>query len=306
MILGSPCCPLARDLYEGDAGFGDNNWWLGMKFRFADVVRTGLFLLFAGILTACSGDKKEELQYVERPVESIYNQAVDELAKKRYLKSALLFDEVERQHPYSVWARRSMLMSAYAYYEINKYDDATNAAERFIALHPGNADVAYAYYLIAISHYEQITDVGRDQKRTEEAYKALQDVVRRFPTSEYSRDARLKLDMTRDHLAGKEMTVGRYYLKRHNYIAAINRFRTVIEKYQTTSHAAEALHRLTEAYLAMGIVNEAQTAAAVLGHNYPGSDWYNDSYVLLTKADLEPVENKKSWISRAWNTVKFF
>lgn len=263
-------------------------------------------LSLCGSLMIGCAQKEEELTYIEMPVESIYNRAVDELAQGRFNRSALYFDEVERQHPYSVWARRSMLMSSYSYYASNKYDEAINAAERFITLHPGNANVVYAYYMVAVSHYEQISDVGRDQKKTEEAYAALQEVIRRFPGTEYAKDARLKLDMTRDHLAGKEMAVGRFYQHRQNHIAAINRFRNVIETYQTTSHAEEALHRLTESYMAMGVVSEAQTAAAVLGHNYPGGDWYDDSYALLKKKNLQPLEAQDSWISRAWRTIKVF
>lgn len=254
-------------------------------------------------VTGCAGMGAKDVKYIERPVEEIYNTALKELQKGRYFQAAEQFDEVERQHPYSVWARRSMLMAAYSNYQINEYDKAILAAQRFISLHPGNRDVVYAYYLVAISYYEQISDVGRDQKITAEALRALTEVVRRFPTSDYARDARLKIDLTNDHLAGKEMEIGRYYLKQHEYLAAINRFRIVVEFFQTTSHVPEALHRLTESYVALGIIDEAQSAAAVLGHNYPGSDWYQDSYSLLTGKDIRPVENKKSWISRAFDGV---
>ncbi len=256
-------------------------------------------------LSACGGDD-DEIEYVEREVETIYNMAVDKMTDKNYREAAMFFDEVERQHPYSVWARRSMLMSAYSYYQSNKYTDAIGAAERFIALHPGNRDAPYAYYLIAISYYEQISDVGRDQEMTYEAMEALEEVVRRYPASEYARDARLKIDMTRDHLAGKEMDVGRYYLNQGHMIAAINRFRTVVEEYETTTHTPEALHRLTEAYLSLGIAFEAQTAAAVLGHNYPGSDWYQDSYALLTSQGMAPQASERSWLSRTIDTVNVF
>lgn len=254
-------------------------------------------------VTGCAGMGAKDVKYIERPVEEIYNTALKELQKGRYFQAAEQFDEVERQHPYSVWARRSMLMAAYSNYQINEYDKAILAAQRFISLHPGNRDVVYAYYLVAISYYEQISDVGRDQKITAEALRALTEVVRRFPTSDYARDARLKIDLTNDHLAGKEMEIGRYYLKQNEYLAAINRFRIVVESFQTTSHVPEALHRLTESYVALGIIDEAQSAAAVLGHNYPGSDWYQDSYSLLTGKDIRPVENKKSWISRAFDGV---
>ncbi|MEQ1889797.1 MAG: outer membrane protein assembly factor BamD [Alphaproteobacteria bacterium] len=255
------------------------------------------------VLTGCAGIGAKEIKYIERPVEEIYNTAMAELQRGRYFQAAEQFDEVERQHPYSVWARRSMLMAAYSNYQINEYDKAILAAQRFISLHPGNRDVVYAYYLVAVSHYEQISDIGRDQKITAEALRSLTEVVRRFPASDYARDARLKIDLTNDHLAGKEMEIGRYYLKQNEYLAAINRFRTVVEYFQTTTHVPEALHRLTECYVALGIIAEAQSAAAVLGHNYPGSDWYQDSYALLTGKDIRPVENKKSWISKAFSGI---
>lgn len=254
-------------------------------------------------LSACSSDDSEDLAYVERPVEELYNEAVDEMESGNYYAAAPLFDEVERQHPYSIWARRAILMAAFSHYQVNQYDSAIIAAQRYIALHPGNPNVGYAYYLVAQSFYEQITDVARDQRTTERALASLQEVVRRFPDSEYARDARLKIDLTLDHLAGKEMHIGRWYLNRSQYVAAINRFRTVIVRYQTTTHTAEALHRLTEAYMALGVAHEAQTAAAVLGYNYPGSEWYEYSYALLANDGLQPLENESSWISRAWNSV---
>ncbi|MFP6777311.1 MAG: outer membrane protein assembly factor BamD [Alphaproteobacteria bacterium] len=252
------------------------------------------------ILAACAGDDAE---YQERTVEQLYNSAMDELLDRSYVEAAKGFDEVERQHPYSVWATRAQIMSAYAYYKNNDYDESIISASRFIQLHPGHRDVAYAYYLNAVSYYEQISDVGRDQGLTERALASLEELVRRFPNTPYARDARLKIDLTRDHLAGKEMNIGRYYLDHANYIASLNRFRRVIESYQTTSHVAEALHRLTEAYLALGVSQEAQTAAAVLGHNFPGSEWYLDSYALLEGVDLRPEADEESWISRAFNSI---
>lgn len=249
-------------------------------------------------LTACSSS---EAPYVERPPEVLYNLALDAMEEGEYEDAAANFDEVERQHPYSVWATKAQLMAAFANYQDNEYDDAVAAAERFIALHPGHRDVAYAYYLIAISYYEQISDVGRDQKQTELALKALSELVRRFPSSDYARDARLKVDLTRDHLAGKQMEIGRFYLGGGYYVAAINRFRTVVEEYQTTTHAAEALHRLAEAYLALGVTEEAQTAGAVLGYNYPNSDWYEDTFRLLSRAKLALEADQDSWILRAWD-----
>jgi outer membrane protein assembly factor BamD len=208
-----------------------------------------------------------------------------------------MFDEVERQHPYSSWATQAQLMSAYAHYVNNEYDDAIIGLDHFIDLHPGHRSAPYAYYLKALCYYEQITDVGRDQKNTESALESLAEVVARFPNTDYSRDASLKLDLTRDHLAGKEMEIGRYYENRGEYLAAVNRFRTVVEKYQTTTHVPEALHRLVECYLALGVNDEAQTAGAVLGFNFPGTDWYQDSYALLTGQNLQPEVKEGSWLS---------
>ena len=205
--------------------------------------------LGAFALASC-GDKKDD--YVERPVDKIYNKAVDDLQDGLNKTAAKEFDEVERQHPYSAWATKAQLMSAYAYYQGNDYDQAVMALERFIQLHPGSRDIAYAYYLKALCYYEQISDVKRDQSITQKAMDSLDEVIKRFPESRYARDARLKYDLTRDHLAGKEMTIGRYYERQGTYLAAINRFRRVIDGYQTTTHVPEALHRLTECYLALG------------------------------------------------------
>ena len=257
-------------------------------------------VLVLALLVGCA---TEEEVYVERSVEELYNEAMDSLLDDDFEAAAAGFAEVERQHPYSVWATRAQIMSAFVYYQGNLYDEAIAAAKRFVELHPGHRDAAYGYYLIAMSHYEQISDVDRDQSTTARALQALEEVTRRFPGSVYARDARLKIDLARDHLAGKEMTVGRYYLRRGNPVAAIGRFRMVIERYQTTSHTPEALHRLTEAYLALGVPNEAQTSAAVLGHNYPGSRWYQHSYALLLDSDLKPEADEGSWISRVFGDV---
>lgn len=219
-------------------------------------------------------------------METLYASATRELERKRFEEAIAYFEEVERQHPYSAWARRAMLMKAFAYYQGNDYEEAVEALDQFIALHPGNKDAPYAYYLKAMCYYERIRDVGRDQEYTNNAVAALNDVIRRYPNTEYARDARLKLDLTFDHLAGKEMYVGRFYLKQNKHIAAINRFKKVITDYQTTSHVPEALHRLVEAYLELGIVDEARAAAAVLGHNYPGSVWYQDSFRLFERRGL--------------------
>lgn len=241
-------------------------------------------LLLAVALAGCSSSKKET--YVEKPVDELYNSAMDLLAQEDYSKAADAFDEVEQQHPYSVWATRAQLMSAYALYQDSKYDDSIVAADRYIQLHPGNRDVAYAYYIKALDYYVQIEDVGRDQKTTEQAMQALEEVVRRFPNTAYARDARLKMDLARDHLAGKEMEIGRWYEKQGYYLAALNRFKTVADKFQTTTHAPEALERLTECYLALGLKDEAKRTAAVLGYNYPGSAWYAATYTLVTGQEV--------------------
>lgn len=264
-----------------------------MMFRF----RVALLILFAAVaLGACgsSSKKKQKFAYVERPVEILYQDAARAMERKRYDDAVELFGEVERQHPYSAWARRAILMKAFAQYLENDYDEAVTTLDQFIALHPGNKDAPYAYYLRAMCWYERIRDVGRDQDFTNNAVQALNDVVRRYPETEYARDARLKLDLTFDHLAGKEMYIGRYYLKYGKHIAAINRFKMVVDNYETTSHAEEALYRLVESYLQLGVVEEARSAAAVLGANYPGSVWYEDAYDLMRKNGLlEPGSKPK-------------
>jgi outer membrane protein assembly factor BamD len=245
------------------------------------------------LLAACAGTEEDE--YVERPVESLYNEAMDALEVKDYRAAGALFDEVERQHPYSSWATKAQLMAAYAYYQNNDYDDAIVALDRFIQLHPSNRDVPYAYYLKGLSYYEQISDVARDQEMTELALSTLDELLKRFPNSKYARDAKLKIDLTRDHLAGKEMEIGRYYHNQGHYLAAINRFSNVVDNYQTTTHVPEALHRLTEAYLALGVKEEARKTAAVLGHNFPGSEWYLDSYEMMEGKKIRPEKEKKPW-----------
>jgi len=223
------------------------------------------------------------------PVESLYNNAARALDNGRLVDAARLFDEVEREYPYSAWATRAQLMAGYSHYKNLRYDESILALDRFIQLHPGDENIAYAYYLRALCYYEQISDVRRDQKMTELALDNLLQVSGRYPDSKYARDANLKIDLTLDHLAGKEMEIGRYYLVRGHYQAGINRFQKVIDKYQTTTHVPEALHRLTEAYLALGIRYEAEKTAAILGHNYPNSAWYKDSYAALTGKRTEPV-----------------
>jgi outer membrane protein assembly factor BamD len=258
-------------------------------------------LVIAAFLAGCAA---KETPYVERPVHDIYNTAVDRLQAGNYAGAATEFDEVERQHPYSIWATKAQIQAAYAHYQANKYDEAIISLDRFIQLHPGNRDIAYAYYLKALCYYEQISDVARDQNNTQQALSALREVIRRFPNSRYSRDATLKIDLTRDHLAGKEMAVGRYYLRRGEPLAAINRFRRVIDDYQTTTHVPEALHRIAEAYASIGLYAEAKKAAAVLGHNYPGSEWYGDSYELVTtNGEGRRQQADKGFFTRAWDWV---
>lgn len=266
------------------------------------VARTVVPLLAALAISACAGDDEDAERYVERPVQEIYNEAVDALRDREYIRAAERFDDVERQHPYSVWAVKASLMAAFAKYQATNYDEAILALDRFIQLHPGNSDIAYAYYLRALCFYERISDVVRDQLNTEEAMAALQEVVRRFPDTDYARDARLKVDLTRDHLAGKEMDIGRYYLTRGHYLAAVRRFQRVVEIYETTTHIPEALHRLTEAYLALGLKDEATKGAAVLGHNYPGSQWYADSYALVGGGAL-PKPDERGFLKRAFDWV---
>jgi outer membrane protein assembly factor BamD len=269
--------------------------------------KTASCLILVAFLTAlvsgCGGSKKEDANYVEAPVEDLYNDALNNLSQEKYVSAAKGFEEVERQHPYSVWAVKAELMAAFSYYQANKYDDAVIALDRFIQLHPGNRDIPYAYYMKALTYYEQISDVARDQRTTELALAALREVVQRFPESRYARDANLKIDLAVDHLAGKEMEIGRYYETQGQYVAAINRYRTVIDKFQTTSHVPEALHRLVECYLSLGVRQEAQMAGAVLGNNFPGSDWYADSYYLLEGQDLRPKRDQSSWLGRFWNSV---
>ncbi len=244
------------------------------------------------LLAACgNGSRRVSAQFQDaRPVETLYNRGTAAIERKLYAEAAAAFEEVERQHPFSEWARRSMIMSAYANYKANKYEEAIAAADRFIGLHPGNKDAPYAYYLIAQSWFDQILDVGRDQATSANALQSLTEVVKRFPDSEYALDARVKMDMVRDQLGGKDMEVGRFYLRQRQYIAAINRFRNVIDRYQTTSHAPEALHRMVEAYTSLGLMEEAKRTAAVLGYNYPGTVWYEDTYRIMAQAGLVEQE----------------
>ena len=238
-------------------------------------------------LAACAGrgggGTKADTSYVARDVSTLYTAAKERLDRGQYTTAAALFDEVERQHPYSVWARRAQLMSAFSYYLAKDHTKSIDSARRFLSIHPGNKDAPYALYLVALNYYEQIEDVNRDQSISKQALDSLGELVRRYPETDYAADARLKIDLARDHLAGKEMETGRWYQSQGQHLAAVARFRNVIEKYDTTTHVPEALERLVETYLALGIPEEAKKAASVLGYNYPGSKWYERAHRLVQK-----------------------
>jgi outer membrane protein assembly factor BamD len=267
-----------------------------MRARAAWLAAALIFIPLTLPLMGCSLFNKDDDYVAENPADSLYNQGLFLLnTKQDYKEAAKKFDEVDRENPYSEWARKALLMSAYAYYQAELYDDCINSAKRYVTLHPGSPDAAYAQYLIGSSYYDQILDVSRDQARAEKAIDALQQVVRKYPSSEYAVSAQKKIGMARDQIAGKEMDVGRFYLNKRDFIGAINRFKVVVTQYQTTRHVEEALMRLSECYVALGIIDEAQTAAAVLGHNFPDSAWYKDAYRLVKTAGGEPTtENKGS------------
>ena len=247
-------------------------------------------LIVAVALSGCASKaKKAKLAYEERPVELLYSAGANRLDRRQWSQAVDYFQEVERQHPYSEWSRRAILMQAYAHYQGNDYSEAIGDADRFLSLYPGNPTAAYAHYIKAVCYFEQIVDVGRDQAATGQALENLREVTARYPHSEYAQDARLKIDMVNDQLAGKEMTIGRWYLRQNDILAAIGRFKTVVDKYQTTSHTPEALYRLVEAYLTLGLLQEAKENGAVLGYNYPGDAWYSDAYKLLTSKGLKPA-----------------
>jgi outer membrane protein assembly factor BamD len=281
-----------------------------MRFSARLAARTALTAaLVATAGCASNAQRQKDVAYIERPVETIYAEATKSLDRRVWSDAAKQFDEVQRQHPYSPWAQRAMLMAAYARYKQRDYEDAIKSAQEYITIHPGGDGAPYAYYLVAICQFDQIIDVGREQARSEITLKALDEVTQRFPESEYARDAALKTDMVKDQLAGKEMEIGRYYLKRNEHLAAINRFKNVVKTYDTTSHAPEALARLVEAYLSVGLKGEAQAAAAVLGYNYPGSEWYSYSYKLMTEQgvdmSVQPQNKVESinWFKRAWDLI---
>ena len=274
------------------------------KSRF---VRALVIAAFAVSLGACSSldfFKGKDDTPPDEPADRLYNEGLYLLNDKHDpVEAAKKFEEVDRQHPYSEWARKALIMSSFAYYQAGQYDDSVNTAKRYISLHPGSSDAAYAQFLIGSSYYDEIPDITRDQAGTEKALNALDEVTRKYPTSEYAVSAKQKIEMARDQLAGKEMMIGRYYLQKKDYTGAINRFKVVVTQFQTTRHVEEALERLTEAYMALGIIGEAQTAAAVLGHNFPDSVWYRHSYELVKTGGVEPSENKDSWISKAFRKI---
>ncbi|MDG4874767.1 outer membrane protein assembly factor BamD [Mesorhizobium sp. WSM4935] len=259
------------------------------------------------VLSACMSSEKDVnlATYVDQtePADVLYNQGLANMNAGRLDEASKKFDAVDRQHPYSEFARKSMVMGAFADYRAGKYDEAIGTAKRYLTLYPSTDDAAYAQYIIGLSYYRQIKDVTQDQKEARQTIQTMQDLVTRWPNSEYVADAKDKIRFANDQLAGKEMQIGRYYLERREYIAAVKRFRTVVETYSNTRHVEEALARLTESYYAMGLTSEAQTAAAVLGHNYPDSPWYKDSYKLLQSNGLEPRENAGSWISKAGKLI---
>lgn len=269
------------------------------------IVRAGglaLVLMGGALLGGCASDKDDVL-IPDEPAEKIYNEGLTLLRRQEPEKAAKRFEDVDRTHPYSEWARKSLLMTTFSYFEAGKYDEAIGSGRRYIALYPGSQDAAYAQYLVASALYENIPDITRDQRKTRQALDALEDVVRKYPNTEYAATAKKKIEVARDQLAGKEMMIGRYYLEQRNYTGAINRFKVVVTQYQTTRQVEEALMRLAEAYMALGVVSEAQTAAAVLGYNFPDSPWYKDAYKLVQSGGAEPKENKASWISQAFKKM---
>jgi len=286
--------------------------------RRPSVAMPGLWRLLAaaalvGGLAGCStldslnpfggGEKYETKLLPDEPADSIYDQGLARLQKGDSEGAAKKFTDLDKQYPFSQHSRRGMIMTTYAQYQGGNYDDAIATANRYVSLYPSSPDAAYATYLAAMSNYNQVPDISRDQERAEKALQLFTALIQKYPKSEYVEDAKYKIQVVRDQLAGKEMSIGRYYLGRHNYPAALNRFRDVIGKYQTTRHVEEALYRLTEAYMALGITHEAQTAAAVLGHNYPDSQWYKDAFTLLQTGGVAPSENSSSWISKAFRKV---
>ena len=285
-----------------------NSYIMDAGSKKSTIVRKVLIGLMLGSVCLTAGCSKKDkdvdlTSYVDKidPPDVLYNQALANLDAGRLSEAAKKFEAVDRQHPYTEWARKSLVMGAFTNYRKGNYDEAVNMAKRYIALYPTSEEAAYAYYIIGLSYFRQIPDITRDQKDTKRAIAAMQEVVDRYPNSEYVDDAKTKIRFGREQLAGKEMQIGRYYQERKQYLSAIKRYRTVVEEYSNTNQIEEALYRLTEANYALGLTSEAQTAAAVLGQNYPESKWYKDAFNLLQKGGVAPQENKGSWISRALN-----
>ena len=291
---------------KGEAGVPGRRHRVGMNVSGTGIraARRSLSVVIAvAILAACNTSASQKDEFVDdQPAGVLYNQGLAYMNEGKLSEAVKAFNEVDRQHPYSEWARKALLMSAFASYRRGRSDDAIGSAKRFLSLYPGSPDAAYAEYLIAGSYFRQIPDVTRDQDATRNAMAALEEIIARYPDSEYAADARQKLIVARDQLAGKEMQIGRYYLERREYIAAINRFRVVVTDFQDTRHVEEALERMVEANLAMGLTGEAQTAAAILGHNFPDSKWYQDAYRLLQSGGLEPREDRGSWLSQLFGS----
>ncbi len=272
----------------------------------AMIVLAGVILAGCGASLPSMGgifEAKTAPKNITGTPEELYRIGDARMNTGNYVVAARYFEEVDRQHPYSPLARRAIVMASYAYYKDGKYPEAIAGAKRYVTLHPGTKEAALAQYIISSSYFDRIKNPSNDQTATRKALHELNLLVRRYPQSRYVPKVRNRIRIANDVLAAHEMEVGRYYLKNNNFLAAINRFKTVVKDYQTTRHVEEALARLTEAYMAMGISNEAQSAAAILGHNFPGSKWYHDSFALLKSGGLAPREHKGSWISRTWKTV---
>ena len=296
---------------DGEHGVGSKPAWgvirtmrwrsiKGPAIAMRALTRLAALALIAGALGACSLFDTDAIA-PDEPADKLYNEGLFLLNSKKDAKEAAKkFEEVDRQHPYSEWARKALVMSAYAYYQAGSYEECINSARRYVTLHPGSPDAVYAQFLIGSSYFDQIPEISRDQERAEKAVQAFEELVRKHPDSEYAVAARRKIEIARDQLAGKEMHLGRQMMDERNFTGAIGRFKVVVTRYQTTRHVEEALLRLTEAYLSLGIVDEAQTSAAVLGHNFPDSRWYKDAYALMQSRGLQPNENKGSWLSQAF------
>jgi outer membrane protein assembly factor BamD len=273
-------------------------------YKLRNILLILMIAFMSQAMVGCSIFSKADKEIPDEPADKLYNEGLALVHRKDYKTAAQKFKEIDRTHSYSEYGRKALLMQAYTSYEARLYEDAVIAGKRYMQLYPASTDAPYAQYLIGSAYFDEIPDVSRDQARTERALLTLAEIERRWPTSEYAAAAKRKIEAARDNLAGREMEIGRYYLKQRNFVASVNRFRVVVSQYQTTRHVEEALARLVECYMAMGIVNEAQTAAAILGHNFPDSQWYRDSYKLVQSKGLEPREDKESWISKVFGAKK--